>query len=313
MSEPPWIHDHVFGQDKVRSGEGRTRLVLAITLVVMIVEIVAGIAFGSLALTADGLHMAGHGLVFGIAAYAYFIARRRATDKRLAFGAGKINALGGFAGALLLIVFAAMIALESIHRLRAPQEIQFDFAIAVAAFGLVVNAACAFILNPKNGQSSHAPSCPHAHHGGEDLNLRSAYLHVLADALTSILAIAALLAGKVFGAAWLDPVIGAVGAVIVGYWAFGLIKSSTTILLDHQAPEETQNQLRQAIEQTGDAKVVDLHMWAIGPGIYALELGIVAAQPRAPEFYRARIPHALSVVHATIEIHREPEASVRAA
>jgi cation diffusion facilitator family transporter len=201
-----WHHQHVFGQDRVRAGERRTLLVVMLTATMMVVEIAAGLAFGSMALLADGLHMASHATALGISVFAYVYARRLAGDPRYSFGTGKVNPLAGFASAVLLVIFAAAMAWESIARLIHPIPIALDQALVVAAAGLLVNGASALILA---GPGRHDHGHPHHRH---DHNLRAAYLHVLADALTSLLAIVALLAAKLFGAIWLDPVMGVVGA-----------------------------------------------------------------------------------------------------
>lgn len=306
-------HDHVFGQDRPRAGEIRTRIVVALTAATMGVEIAAGIAFGSMALLADGLHMASHALALGIAALAYLYARRKARDETFSFGTGKVNALAGYTGAVLLGVFAAWMAVESVARLFRPVEIVFDQAIAVAAIGLLVNAASFVILGghhaagrPAGGHhraEGHHP--PEGHHPGEDHNLRSAYLHVLADALTSILAIGALLSGKLLGLAWLDPAMGIVGAGLVTHWSVGLLRSTSRVLLDRQAPEAVLDAVRERLEAAG-ARVADLHVWSIGPGIRAAEIVVVAPGLHRPEEYRALLPGDLGVVHATVEVRAEP-------
>ncbi len=211
-------HQHTFGQDLKRPGEFRTLVVIAITASMMVVEIAAGLAFGSMALLADGLHMGSHAVALGISAFAYVYARRHAHNERYSFGTGKVNTLGGYTGAILLAVFASMMAFESVVRLFNPVEIAFNQAIFVAVLGLIVNGASVFILDVGHDHE-------HDHHGHDhhhDHNLKSAYLHVLADALTSLLAIFALLIGKYFGAVWMDPVMGIVGAILVARWSIGL-------------------------------------------------------------------------------------------
>ncbi|UCG73058.1 MAG: CDF family Co(II)/Ni(II) efflux transporter DmeF, partial [Chromatiales bacterium] len=217
-----WRHDHVFDQDRKRSGEKRTLIVVMMTAVMMVIEIAAGLAYGSMALLADGLHMASHTAALGIALVAYIVSRRLAADHRFAFGVGKINSLAGFASAVLLLGFAVAMVTESVDRLINPLAIAFDQALIVAVVGLIVNGVSAWILmsTPHDHGHGHA----HEHH---DHNLRAAYLHVLADALTSVLAIVALLAGKYFGAGWLDPMMGIVGACLVARWSLGLIRESS--------------------------------------------------------------------------------------
>ena len=308
-----WRHDHVFDQDQKRAGEARTLLVVVITAVMMVVEIFAGLIYGSMALLADGLHMASHAAALGIAVLAYVISRRLARDRSFTFGVGKINSLAGFTSAVLLLGFALLMATESIDRLFNPLEIGFDQALLVAVVGLVVNGACAWILMSTPHEHGHGHSHGHAHshahshdHENEqkhDHNLRAAYLHVIADALTSVLAIVALLAGKYFGAEWLDPVIGIMGAILVARWSYGLIRDTAGVLLDKQADDSLAEQLRQSIEDDSTARVTDLHYWNIGHDIYAAELVIVSSDPATPGHYRSLIPDHLNVVHITIEIH----------
>ena len=293
----PWQHSHSFGQDRKRPGERRTFIVIAITGVMMVIEIVAGSLFGSMALLADGLHMASHAAALSISAFAYVYARRQARNAEYSFGTGKVNALGGFSGAILLAMFALLMTWESINRLFHPVEIVFNQAILVAVFGLVVNGASMFILGVKDQHHGHAG---HSHH---DHNLRSAYLHVMADALTSVLAIVALLAGKYFGFVWMDPAMGIVGAVLVARWSVGLLRSSSGILLDRQGPESIRHKLMESIEADGDSRVAEVHLWSIGPGIYAAVIAVVARIPETPDRYKARIPENLGVVHITIEVH----------
>lgn len=294
-----WRHDHVFDQDRKRSGEKRTLIVVMMTAVMMVIEIAAGLAYGSMALLADGLHMASHTAALGIALVAYIVSRRLAADHRFAFGVGKINSLAGFASAVLLLGFAVAMVTESVDRLINPLAIAFDQALLVAVVGLIVNGVSAWILmsTPHDHGHGHA----HEHH---DHNLRAAYLHVLADALTSVLAIVALLAGKYFGAGWLDPMMGIVGAFLVARWSLGLIRESSRVLLDHQADEHRLADVRESIERPASDRVTDLHLWCIGPGIYAAEIAVVSDDPKAPRYYKSLIPPGLNVVHATVEVQR---------
>lgn len=298
-----WQHDHVFSQDQRRAGERRTLAVVALTAVMMVVEIAAGLVYGSMALLADGLHMASHATALGIAVFAYVISRRFASDRRFTFGVGKINSLAGFASAVMLLGFALMMVTESTDRLINPVSIAFDQALLVAVVGLVVNGVSAWILVSTPQEHGHAHGHSHAHHH-HDHNLRAAYLHVLADALTSILAIAALLAGKLFGANWLDPAMGIVGAALVARWSFGLIRDSSRVLLDQQADEKQVAELREAIERDSSDRVTDLHLWSIGHGIHAAEIAVVSHQPKKPEHYKSLIAAKFNIVHATVEVHR---------
>jgi len=297
-----WQHPHTFGQDVRRTAESRTLIVVALTTVMMGAEIAAGLLFGSMALLADGLHMASHAVALGINLYAYGYARRHAVDTRFSFGTGKVNALGGYTGAILLATFAGLMAWESGQRLFHPTAIAFDQAILVAIIGLAVNGASVFML----GQAGRSKEHHGQGHGGEhhDHNLRSAYLHVLADALTSILAIAALLSAKYMGLLWMDPAMGIVGAILVARWSFGLVRSSSTILLDQQAPTDVSDAIRTIIEADHESRVADLHVWAIGPDTYAVIITIVARNPLSPEHYKALLPNSLGLEHITIEVCR---------
>lgn len=310
----PWLHDHTFGQDQRRPGESRTLIVVGITALVMVVEIVAGIHYGSMALLADGLHMASHAVALGITAFAYAYARRHARNRQFSFGTGKVNALGGFTGAVLLAIFALYMCFESVARLFNPVDIAFNQAIAVAVLGLLVNGASMLILDVHDHGHSHSHGHSHDDHGhshahGEsghqhdDHNLRSAYLHVLADALTSVLAIVALLCAKYVGWVWLDPVIGIVGGLLVARWSVGLLRTTATVLLDFQAPEALQGSIVEAIESDGDSRVTDLHVWSIGPGIFSAQVALVATNPVSANDYKARLPEALQLVHTNIEIN----------
>lgn len=268
-------HDHTFGQDLPKPGERRTLIVIALTVVTMVVEIVAGLAFGSMALLADGLHMASHATALAVSALAYSYARRHAADRDFSFGTGKINALGGFTGAVLLATFAAIMAWESTRRLFEPIDIAFDQAIWVAVLGLAVNGASVLILGVGDHGHDHDHGDTRAA-GHHDHNLRSAYLHVLADALTSVLAIGALLAARFFGAVWIDPAVGLLGAVLVARWSFGLLRETSQILLDRQGPGPMLERLTSALE-CQNSRVVDLHVWSIAPGAYAAIVGIECA------------------------------------
>lgn len=303
-----WEHSHTFGQDRKRPGELRTLVVIAITGIMMAVEIATGLAFGSMALLADGLHMASHAVALGINAFAYIYARQHAHDRQFSFGTGKVNALGGFTGAILLATFALMMASESVGRLIHPTEIAFNQAILVAVLGLVVNGASMFILGDGHEHHHHGDEHDHHHdhhvdHHDHDHNLRSAYLHVLADALTSFLAILALLVAKYFGFVWMDPAMGIVGAVMVALWSWGLLRSTSAVLLDKQCPDHLQEVIRESIEHADGSRVTDLHLWAIGPGIFGAIISIVARDPKSPDYYKQLIPPELGLVHVTCEVH----------
>ncbi len=292
----PFQHDHSFGMEHRRPAERRTLIVVVLTLVTMVVEITAGLAFGSMALLADGIHMASHAAALGISVIVYVLARRLAGDHRLAFGSGKLNALGGYSSALLLGVVAIGMFYESANRLVAPVPIRYDLAILVAVVGLAVNGLSILLLNVSGGHD-------HDHEGGDhhdDHNLRSAFFHVLADALTSVLAVSALVVGKYMGAPWLDPLIGIVGAIVVLWWAVGLLRASSGVLLDRQGPASLREEIRRRVEAIADSRVADLHLWSVGPGLFAAELVIVADEPALAGTYRHQLD-GLGLAHVVIE------------
>jgi cation diffusion facilitator family transporter len=298
---PSWQHSHTFGQDQKRPGEVRTILVIAITGTMMVIEVATGILFGSMALLADGLHMASHAAALSINVFAYIYARRNAHDDRYTFGTGKVNALGGFTGAILLAFFALIMAWESIKRFVYPVEIAFNQAIFVAVLGLVVNGASVFILNYRHDQAHHERDDQNHHH---DHNLKAAYLHVLADALTSLLAIFALLTAKYLGFVWMDPFMGIVGAILVSRWSFGLIRDSSSVLLDKRGSEEIITKIINCIEKDESNQVSDLHLWSIGPNIYAAIITVVSSDPKPVEHYKQLIPSDLNLVHVTVEVQQ---------
>ena len=310
MNVERWQHAHSFGQEHRRAGESRTLIVIAITATMMVVEVAAGIVYGSMALLADGLHMASHAAALGITAVAYVYARRHAHDQRYSFGTGKVNALGGFTGAVLLGVFALMMGWQSIERILNPVDIAFNQAIFVAVLGLIVNGASIFIL----GVDDHGHGHGHGHHHGHghaggghgekkhDHALRSAYFHVMADALTSLLAIFALLAAKYYGLIWMDPVMGIVGAALVSRWSYGLLRDTSEILLDRQGHDALCDRICESIAQD-DEQVTDLHVWSVGPNIHAAIGSLATNDPRPPDYYKARLPEDLGLVHVNIEVH----------
>jgi cation diffusion facilitator family transporter len=303
-------HDHVFGQDERRSGETRTLVVIAVTAVTMILEIGSGLVFGSMALLADGMHMGSHASALAISAFAYYYTRRHADDSRFNFGTGKVNSLAAFASAVMLVLFAIVMVWESVERFISPVPIGFNQAIFVAVLGLVVNGICLLVLGGdehSHGEHDHPHGLEH-HHGEHhhhesrhsDHNLWSAYLHVAADAVTSVLAVIALLGGKYLGLNWLDPFMGIVGAALVVNWSRGLLRSSAAVLLDMQPSEKVREGVRNALESNGD-RVCDLHVWSVGPGIYATSIALVSSHPMDTEEYHKRLPKRLGIVHATVE------------
>lgn len=296
-----WHHSHNFSSD-TSVAERRTYWVIAITGTMMVAEIIAGIAFGSMALLADGWHMSTHFAAFLITALAYYFGRRHASDPRYSFGTGKMGVLGGFASAVFLLVVAFLMAGESLHRFFSPLTIQFNQAIIVAAIGLVVNIVCALLLKDDH-HHHHGHDHGHHHQDHHDLNRRAAYIHVLADALTSVTAITALVAGKFLGWVWLDPVMGIVGSVIVTSWAIGLIRDTGGILLDHTpASSDLPDEIRRAVEADGDSVVTDLHVWQVAAGKFAAIVGIVAGDAKPAEHYRPLIDVHEELVHLTIQV-----------
>jgi cation diffusion facilitator family transporter len=276
--------------------ERRTRIVIGITAAMMVVEIGVGLMSHSMALLADGWHMSTHVIAFLITAAAYYLARRHATNVRFSFGTGKIGVLGGFTSAVVLAIVAFLMAGESVHRLFTPLAIHFNEAIGIACVGLLVNLGCAVLL----GDHDHKNSDDSAHR--RDLNLRAAYLHVLADAFTSVLAIAALTGGKFFGWAWLDPMVGIVGSAVVFSWAYSLVRDTSGILLDQTpASSDLPDQIRRTVESDGDSIVTDLHVWQVGIGKFAAMVSVVAHQPKSSDSYRELLRGHDELVHVTIE------------
>ncbi len=308
-----WRHEHAFDAGN-RAGESRTWIVVAITAVTMVAEIAGGWITGSMALLADGWHMGTHVAALALAGIAYALARRWSDDSRFAFGTWKIEVLGAFSSALVLAIVALAMAVESVVRLVNPHEIAFGPALAVAAVGLVVNVASALVLaghdhghDPDHDHDhDHGHGHGHGHPGHHDLNLRGAYLHVLADAFTSVLAIAALAAGMWAGWAWLDPVMGIVGAVVIAWWSKGLLVESARVLLDREMDSPVAAQVRSAIQTDGDAEIADLHLWRVGRARYACIVTVVAREPLTPDEYRGRLAGIATLAHVSIEVNRCP-------
>ena len=296
---PHFRHSHDFALDS-SSAERRTRIVIGIAATMMVIEITAGVAFNSMALLVDGWHMATHVTAFLITALAYYFSRRHAANPLHSFGTAKIGVLGGFASAVVLAVIALLMAGESVHRFFVPLSIHFNEAIGIAVLGLAVNLVCALVLTHAHDHANpHDRGHRHQHH---DLNLRAAYLHVLADAFTSVTAISALLAGKFFGWTWLDPAVGILGSGVVMSWAYSLIRDTGGILLDRTpASSDLPEEIRRAIETDGDSIVTDLHVWQVGVGKFAAIVSIVAHEPRTSDQYRERLRGHEELVHVTIE------------
>lgn len=295
-----WQHSHDFTLIHEK-GEKRTIQVLALTFVTMIIEIVAGDIFGSMALLADGWHMGTHVAAFGISVFAYRYARRHAEDTSFSFGTGKVSVLGGFASAVALAVVALIMALESVGRLYSPREIHFNEAIIVAVVGLLVNLVSAFILKDSH---DHGHGSEHGHDHHRDHNLKAAYFHVLADALTSMLAIIALFSGKYFGWERLDPLMGIVGALVIGRWSYGLVKDTSSILLDRDIGDERKEEIREAVEEDADNRVSDIHIWKVGPANYAAIISLVTHYPKNPQNYKKILNEFNELSHVTIEVNR---------
>src|SRR3989442_6869385 len=287
--------------------ERRTRIVIGVTAAMMVLEIAVGLMSHSMELLADGWHMSTHVIAFLITAVAYYFARTQAGNARFSSGTGKVGVLGGFTSAVVLSIVAFLMAGESVHRLFVPLEIHFNEAIGIACLGLLVNLGCAVLLADRH--HDHAGGSSHR----EDLNLRAAYLHVLADAFTSVLAITALTGGKFFGSAWLAPGVGIVGSGVVFSWAYTLLRDTSGILLDRTpASSDLPDQIRRAVESDSDSLVTDLHVWQVGIGKYAAIISIVAHEPKSCDSYRALLRGHEELVHVTIETHlcREDHASI---
>lgn len=307
-----WIHPHNFARIN-RRGESRTRWVLLLTFTTMLVEIVAGVNFHSMALLADGWHMATHVLAFLIAIVAYRYSRIHEQDQTFAFSPAKVGVLGGFASSIALAMVAIAMMGEAVERLLVPQQIRFDEAILVAVAGLVVNLLSALLLSDSydhhhhGHQHDHHHDHDHEHHHHEhhhDHNLRAAYLHVLADALTSVLAIVALLAGKYYGWIWMDAVMGVVGSFIILAWAWGLIKETSPVLLDQAIDENYLQAIQDTLEEDGESRVSDLHIWRVSPTHHAAIVVVVTQFPKSPSHYKALLANFVHLDHVTVEVNR---------
>jgi len=304
-----WTHDHVFLGQKHARNERRTWFVVGLTGVMMVGEIVAGSLFGSMALLADGWHMATHAAALGIAAFAYLFARQHARNSRFTFGTGKFGDLAAFSSAIILAMIAVQIAYESVLRLMQPVPIAYGEAIAVAVLGLVVNLASAWLLRDdhdhhhghSHGARDHDDQ-DHSHrHPHHDNNLRAAYVHVLADAATSVLAIAALVVAMYSQWVWADPAVGIIGSLVIASWAFGLIRDAGSVLLDVSADSNLEGIIRSRIETRGD-RVTDLHLWQVGPGHRAAVISVVSDHPLPPATYKRRLGGLRGLSHVTVEV-----------
>jgi cation diffusion facilitator family transporter len=297
-----WYHAHVFLGEKHDHHERRTWFVVALTAATMVAEVTGGALFGSMAVVADGVHMSTHVAALAIAALAYRFARRHATDARFSFGTGKLGELAAFASALILLLIALLIAYESITRLFNPIAIKYDEAIAIACIGLAVNLASAWLLADDDHHHGHAHDNEHDHHHSHDHNIRAAYFHVLADAVTSVLAIGGLLMGRFYGLAWMDAVIGIVGTAVIISWSIGLIRSSGAVLLDVVPSRGLADRVRALLEV-----VADLHLWQLGPGHAGVIVSVVTEHPQPPQTYKARLAGIAGLSHVTIEVQPCPD------
>ena len=292
-----WQHNHDFAVIHEK-GERRTTQVLVMTAVTMVIEIIAGVVFGSMALLADGWHMGTHVAAFMITIFAYKYARKHENNPLFTFGTGKVSVLGGFASAIALAVVALVMCIESIQRILNPQDIHFNEAIGVAVLGLFINVLCAFLLR---GRHDHVHEHEHHHH---DHNLKAAYFHVLADALTSLLAIVALLSGKMFGWNWLDPIMGIVGALVITRWSYILLKETSPILLDENIEVSNKSLIKAKVESDSDNRISDLHLWKVGPNDYALIISLVTHFPKPVEHYKELLKDIYNLSHITIEVNQ---------
>lgn len=327
-------HDHTFGLDEQQAGERPTHWVIGLTFVTMVVELIAGVMTGSMALTADGWHMSTHAAALAIAAFAYSFARKHATDPKFTFGTGKVTALGGFASAIALVIIALLMALESVERLVTPIPVAFREAMMVAVVGLLVNLASAWMLSRAghhhhglfghDDHDDHHDDHEHEHehehdhdHGHEhdhdhhdhpqpehrDYNLKAAYLHVLADALTSVTAIIALAAGYFFGWIWMDPLMGVVGSLVILVWSKGLLRESGAVLLDAEENDQRRSEILERLQRGGD-RVADIHLWRVGPASHACIVSLITPGELAADAYKMRLRTIAGLDHITVEVNR---------
>lgn len=296
-----WEHSHDFGVDSAQN-KSKVKIVFWLTTIIMVLEIAAGTWSGSMALLADGWHMGTHSAAFLIAIFAYSYAKKNANNKSFSFGTGKVNYLGGFASAIALAIVALLMILESVQRIIEPNNIHFNEAIIVAVVGLIVNIVSAFILKDDHHHHDHHGDSDHHH--DHDHNMKAAYLHVLADALTSVLAIVALLTGKYMGIIWIDPVMGIVGAIVILHWSYGLIKESSTVLLDKSVDVSTFEKISQTLDKRNTI-INDIHVWKIASTHQAAILSVSSQSPLSTEEYKKILSESLpQISHVSVEINK---------
>ena len=310
ISLEKWQHSHHFTSHN-HQGERRAYYVLLLTVVTMVIEITAGTLYGSMALLADGWHMGTHAVAFMITIFTYQYARKHANDDSYTFGTGKASVLGGFSSAIALGLVALLMLVESVHRLMSPEAIQFNQAILVAVIGLSVNIISVFLLKDDHHHHHHHAHSEHEdhHHHHDDHNLKAAYLHVMADALTSLLAIVALFAGKYWGWNWVDALMGIVGAVIITRWALGLMKQTGPILLDASIEPDYQQKIINQLESETDTNISDIHIWKVSADHYAAMISIVSRDPQSVEYYKNILHKFDKIEHLTIEVNQYIEAA----
>lgn len=303
-----WRHSHVFDEGNPIA-ERNTLFAVVLTAVMMVIEIAGGWFYNSMALLADGWHMSSHVLALGLSVVAYAAARRLSSHSSFAFGTWKIEILGGYTSAVLLVLVALLMAYQSLERLLSPLPIHYEQAIALAAMGLAVNLVCVWLLKDAHGHGhQHGHGHEHVHGGSgahQDLNLRSAYLHVVADAATSVLAIIALTGGMLFGAVWLDPLVGLLGAVLVARWAYGLLRDAGRVLLDAEMNAPVVEEIREVIAASPvKAQICDLHVWRVGRGKYACIVALATRETASPDYFRKQLGIHEELVHISVEVNR---------
>jgi len=310
-----WRHEHAFLGEHHERNERRSWAVVALCGTMMVAEIAGGWLWGSMALIADGLHMSTHAGALVIAAFAYAYARRHARDDRFTFGTGKLGDLAAFSSAIVLALIALLIGYESVERLFHPVPIAFAEAIPLAALGLGVNLLSAWLLQDDHAHhetAEHRHGHDHQHHHDHrhraDHNLRAAYVHVIADAVVSVLALIGLATARELGWLWMDPVMGIVGMLVIGNWSWNLVRASGSVLLDMRPGESTAGEIRRRLEQSGDDRLADLHLWRVGPGHYAAVMSLVSDRPQPPLFYKEQLAGIPGLSHVTVEVQPCPGA-----